>query len=185
MIIFMLPFFKWLPQVKVLDKCIAEVRKEFELARATRMAEHARGENLELDDCLNTLIVENTSGRMNDSDMFDHFMTLIAAGHDTSAYFSSYLVYLLAKHPDVQERLRKEVLGYFKGRTEVNADDILHLTYLTQVMQETLRVYAVISCVSRKCTVETHIKEANITIPQGVEIMIPMTLINRCDTAYT
>lgn len=174
-VIFSLPIWKFLPQVKVMDKCIAEIHKEFTASLTRRKAELARGESLDTDDCLNAMIQEN----MEEKDMFDHFITLIGAGHDTSAYFSSYLVFLLAKHQNVQDKLRAEIQDHFKGRTEVTPDDIAELKYLAQVMQETLRFYAIIPGVSRKSAEEVHIKEANVTIPAGVELFIPMSIINR------
>jgi cytochrome P450 len=174
-VIFGLPLFSFMPQVKIMDKMRVVIRKEFDEAREKRLAEHARGENLDRDDCLNAMIIE----KMEDRDMFDHFTTLICAGHDTSAYFSSYLVFLLAKHQDVQDKLRAEITAHFKGRMHVTADDIMELKYLAQVMQETLRFYAIIPGVSRKSAEEVHIKEASVTIPEGVELFIPMSIINR------
>jgi len=174
-LIFNLPLYSFLPQVQCMDKAVYEVRKEFNLARDKRLAEHARGENLDRDDCLNAMIEE----KMNDKDMFDHFMTLICAGHDTSAYFSSYLVFLLAHHQDVQDKLRAEIENHFKGRTEVTADDMLELPYLAKVMQETLRFYAIIPGISRTSSEEVHIKEAGITIPKDLDLFIPMSIINR------
>jgi cytochrome P450 len=51
------------------------------------------------------MIRENLS----DKDMYDHFITMICAGHDTTAYFASYLSFLLATHPQVQQRVWEEV----------------------------------------------------------------------------
>mgnify|MGYP002842315312 CR=1 FL=1 len=48
--------------------------------------------------------------KMSDEEINDHLVTLLSAGHDTTAYFSAYLVYLLATHPEVQERLRNEIV---------------------------------------------------------------------------
>jgi len=180
LVLFGLPVYKFIPLVQSLDRCLFEVRKEFDLAVNKRRAEHARGENLELDDCLGAMIEE----KMEEKDMFDHFVTLICAGHDTSAYFSSYIVYMLVMHPDVQERLREEVLAHFKGRQQVTPDDILELKYLAKVMQETLRLYAIIPGLTRDAAEEVHIKEANVTIPKGVELFIPMSLINRDPTVW-
>jgi len=174
-VIFGLPIFSFLPQVKTMDKCMAEVRKDFTMAVTKRRLENEQG-IVPTDDCLNAMFQEN----MNDKDMFDHYITMIGAGHDTSAYFSSYLIFLLAKHQDVQDKLRAEVQNHLKGRTEVTPDDIAELTYLAKVMQETLRFYAIIPGVSRKSVEEVHIKEASVTIPKGVELFIPMSIINRC-----
>mgnify|MGYP006191247981 CR=1 FL=1 len=175
-VIFGLPTFSFLPPIKIMDKTIREVRKDFKMAVDQRRADNAAGVVKEMEDCLDAMFQEN----MNDTEMFDHFMTLICAGHDTSAYFSSYLIFLLAKHQDVQDKLRAEVQNHLKGRTEVTPDDIAELTYLAKVMQETLRFYAIIPGVSRKSVEEVHIKEASVTIPKGVELFIPMSIINRC-----
>ena len=45
----------------------------------------------------------------------DQFITLICAGHDTTAYFSSYTAYLLATNPKVQDRLVDEILTQLNG----------------------------------------------------------------------
>jgi len=174
-VIFGLPTWSFLPTTKKMDAALRVVRKDFAMAVEQRREDNAKGVVREIEDCLDAMFQEN----MNEREMFDHFMTLICAGHDTSAYFSSYLIFLLAKHQDVQDKLRAEVLNHFKGRTEVTPDDISELIYLAKVMQETLRYYAIIPGVTRKCTEETYIKEAGVVIPAGVEIYIPMSIMNR------
>ena len=126
-------------------------------------------------DCLSVMIEEN----MTDQEMNDHLVTLLSAGHDTTAYFSAYCMYLLSTHQDVQEKLRQEIAAQMKGRTEVTADDVTEMKYLNYVMQETLRLYAIISNVTRRCTTTTHIKENGVTFPAGSDVLIPMFLINR------
>lgn len=69
------------------------------------------------------------------------------------------------------------MLLYFCFRTEINlqvgarpditADDISEMKYLNKVMQETLRLYAIIPCVTRFANEEVHIKESDVTIPAG------------------
>eukprot|EP00600_Ochromonadales_sp_CCMP1393_P004938 CAMPEP_0174969374 /NCGR_PEP_ID=MMETSP0004_2-20121128/8722_1 /TAXON_ID=420556 /ORGANISM="Ochromonas sp., Strain CCMP1393" /LENGTH=342 /DNA_ID=CAMNT_0016218847 /DNA_START=461 /DNA_END=1489 /DNA_ORIENTATION=+ len=179
-VLFDLPMWTIFPQVRLIDKAVAEVSKEFRFAVKNRQEQLARGENLDTDDCLSAMLRED----MSEKDMEEHFITLICAGHDTSAYFNSYLVYLLAKHPEVQDKLRAEVLGYFQGRTHVTPDDIVQLEYLAKVMQETLRFYAIIPIVSRTSAQEVHIKEGNVTIPKGVEMLIPVAIMNRDPTIW-
>ena len=126
-------------------------------------------------DCLSVMIEEN----MTDQEMNDHLVTLLSAGHDTTAYFSAYCMYLLSTHQEVQDKLRGEIAARMKGRSEVTADDVTEMKYLNCVMQETLRLYAIISNVSRHCTTTTHIKENGVTFPAGCDVLIPMFLINR------
>lgn len=139
----------------------------------------ARGEGLDIDDCLTAMLAEN----MNDTDMLDHLTTLLSAGHDTTAYFAAYMCYLLAANPDIQSRLRAELMtvlgGRFSGDCDITGDDVSEMKYMQKVMQETLRLYSIIPCVSRLSTYDVHIKEANVTIPAGSNLLIPMFLINR------
>ena len=69
---------------------------------ANRRKALERGELADVDDCLSAMIRDN----MSDVDVIDHMVTLICAGHDTTAFFASYMCLLLAQHPDCQELLR-------------------------------------------------------------------------------
>ena len=55
----------------------------------------------------------------------------------------------------------------------------MELIFDRYVMQETLRLYAIIPCVTRLASEEVHIKKADITIPKGAKMLVPMFLINR------
>ena len=62
---------------------------------------------------------------------------------DTTSNALSRILYLLAQHPDVQEKLRAEVLDAQGGReADLPYDDLVKLPYLDAVCRETLRVYA-------------------------------------------
>lgn len=132
----------------------------------------------EIDDCLSVLI--NSENNMTEEDMSDHIITMLCAGHDTTAYFSSYTAHLLAQYPEIQEKLRTEIQEVLQNKTEISADDISKMIYLNKVMQESLRLYSIIPCVSRQSVDDIVIKEAdNLSIPKGANILIPMFLINR------
>merc|ERR1712070_1084856 len=83
------------------------------------------------------------------SKMHAQLRTLLSAGHDTTAFFGCYMVYLLAQHPEVQDKVKEEVQRVLQGRTELTADDIANLKYCRMVLQETLRLYTVIPFVNR------------------------------------
>ena len=140
----------------------------------------ANNECQDLDDPLTAMIREN----MPEKDVLDHVMTLVCAGHDTTAYFSAFMVLLLAENPSVQDQLRKEIIDVVGNREDVTMEDLGELKYLQKVMQETLRLYAVIPFVTREATEEVTIKEANITIPKGANVMVPFYLLNRDPTIW-
>jgi len=170
-----LPMWNIFPSVGVVRSGRELLWTEMKKVVDERKASMAAGGSTDVEDCLTVMIEENFS----DQEMNDHLVTLLSAGHDTTAYFSAYMCYLLSIHPEVQTRCRAEILQVMGGRVEVTCDDVTEMKYLMNIMQETLRLYSIIPCVSRGCTQDTHIKEANVTIPKGANMLIPMSLINR------
>ena len=170
-----LPMWNIFPALGTIKAAQKELWADLSKIIDERKLQIKRGECEHLDDCLSALIAED----MGEKDTFDHLVTLLSAGHDTTAYFCSYMCYLLATNMDAQDTLRAEINAVMQGRREVTADDVLEMKYLAKVMQETLRLYSIIPCVTRYATEEVHIKEANITIPRGANLLIPMFLINR------
>jgi cytochrome P450 len=83
---------------------------------------------------------EETGEVMSDSQLRDEVMTLLIAGHETTANALSWLWVLLDRHPDEQERLRAELLAATAGRAPGVAD-LPKLPRLKAVISETLRLY--------------------------------------------
>ncbi len=67
-------------------------------------------------------------------------MTLFLAGHDTTAGTLPWVWYLLAKHPEVEAKVRQE-LQQVLGDSPASFDSFHKLTYTTMVIKETLRLY--------------------------------------------
>ncbi|CAG8586679.1 3942_t:CDS:2 [Cetraspora pellucida] len=68
-------------------------------------------------------------------------MTLLLAGHETTSSVLSWALYYLAKNPDIQDHLRKEVLDKFPDRNHFPTfEEIDHLKYLECVFKESLRI---------------------------------------------
>lgn len=67
---------------------------------------------------------------------------MVLAGMDTTANTLSRILQLLAEHPDVQEKLREEIVNAaetegFDGKLDF--DKLMDLPYLNAVCRETLR----------------------------------------------
>ena len=81
-----------------------------------------------------------TGEAMTDAQLRDEVMTLLIAGHETTANALSWLWYLLDRHPDEQERLRAELVAA-TGVRAPTVEDLPRLPRLKAVIQETLRLY--------------------------------------------
>jgi cytochrome P450 len=81
-----------------------------------------------------------TGETMSDAQLRDEVMTLLIAGHETTANALSWLWFLLDRHPDEQERLRAELVTATGGRPPT-VEDLPQLPRLKAVIQETLRLY--------------------------------------------
>src|SRR5260370_7466289 len=78
--------------------------------------------------------------RPTDRQIRDHVMTMIFAGHESTALALSWSWYLLARHPEAGDRLRAELHRTLGGRTP-SVDDLTRLRAVGQVVQEAMRLY--------------------------------------------
>ncbi len=66
--------------------------------------------------------------------------TLTIAAMDTTSNALSITLYLLAKHPEAQAKLRQEIMDAQAGGKDLGYDDLVSLPYLDAVCRETLRL---------------------------------------------
>ncbi len=103
--------------------------------------EHRRGEPK--DDVLSILMAaryEETKDAMSDRQLRDEILTIVLAGHETTANLLAWTLYLLSKHPDVERRMHREVTDVVGDRRATLAD-LPKLTFTTHVLEESMRLY--------------------------------------------
>lgn len=83
---------------------------------------------------------EETGAGMDDKQLRDEVMTLMLAGHETTAVNLAWTFYLLSAHPDVRQKLEAELAAVLNGRAPTIAD-LPHLAYTTMVIEESMRLY--------------------------------------------
>ncbi|KAL9698573.1 hypothetical protein quinque_002014 [Culex quinquefasciatus] len=103
-------------------------------------------------DYLEHLISLRNKKEISDLDMAAHGVTFFIDGFETSSVAMSFILYELAKNPDVQERLRKELLNASNDQGTITYDLLLELPYLDQVINESLRLWPPAAFLSKKCT---------------------------------
>ncbi|MEM7050924.1 MAG: cytochrome P450 [Acidobacteriota bacterium] len=91
---------------------------------------------------------EETGEQMLDEHLRDEVMTIMLAGHETTAIALTWTWYLLSTHPREARRLRAELAEVLGGRTPT-IEDVPRLPYTTQVAHEALRLYPPLWAFSR------------------------------------
>ena len=115
-----------------------------DLEDAIRKMVHQRqdsGENR--DDLLQMLLdsrYEDTGEAMNEQQLLDELKIIFVAGHETSANGLAWAWYLLSQHPEALAKIREE-LQQVVGERTVAFEDLPKLEYLSQVVDEILRLY--------------------------------------------
>jgi cytochrome P450 len=77
--------------------------------------------------------------QLSDDDVRDELLTLLMAGHETTAVTLSWLWWLLDLHPEVGELMSQEIVEVI-GDRDPTFDDVERLPYTQAVVAETLRL---------------------------------------------
>ena len=83
---------------------------------------------------------EETGEGMSDKQLRDEVMTILLAGHETTALNLAWTFHLLAEHPEAEAKLLAELGETLGGRTP-NVSDLPGLPYAGAVVKESLRLY--------------------------------------------
>jgi cytochrome P450 len=116
---------------------------------------------------------------MPDDDIVDELMTLLFAGHETTAITLAWAMQLLHSHPDTLERLHRELETV---ADDTPADTIASLPWLSAVVDETLRIRPVVPLVAR--TLEREFVLRGWKLPPGTGVGVSILLLHRDPQTY-
>ncbi|XP_071476289.1 ultra-long-chain fatty acid omega-hydroxylase-like [Diadema antillarum] len=124
-------------------------------------------------DFLDTLLLSRDSDGegLTDKEIRDEVNGFIFAGTDTSASALTWFFRIMAKHPEEQVRVQEEIDRVFAGRDDDNVtfDDLNELTYTTQCLRESMRMY---SNIPPFRLLREPLNVNGFTIPTGSEVMV-------------
>jgi cytochrome P450 len=93
-----------------------------------------------------------TGERLSDDDVRNEAIIFLIAGHETTGSALAFTLYLLGRHPDVQERVRTEAKEAGEAGDGPDA-----FVYTRQVVNEAMRLYPPAHTVVRKAAAETEL----------------------------
>ncbi len=157
-----------IPRFPPFAREIARVDRLIYAVIAARRADRGTEEREDVLSMLLSAAHENGSP-MTDRELRDELLTLLVAGHETTATALAWAVERLARHPDKLQRLSR---GVRDGEEE----------YLRAVVYETLRLRPVISLVNR--TLKTPMEFGGYELPAGVKVVPSIYLVHRRPDVY-
>ena len=119
---------------------------------------------------------KETGAPMGERELIDEIMTLIVAGHETTASGLNWTWYLLSQHPDAEARLHAEL----DAAPEIEAPSLAEmeaLSYTNQVVNEALRLYPPGWLLSRR-TVAADVL-GGFEVAAGTNVLLPLYLLHR------
>lgn len=148
----------------------ARARDEFRAWVDTLIAERRRTGALG-DDLLGLFLstTYDDGAPMSDAEIHDNLITLLLAGHETSAIALAWATYWLLREPAVLARLREEVDAL--GATP-DAAALVRLPYLGAVGSESLRIEPIVTDVVRRCRMPLTIGPWTVPAGQHVAVML-------------
>jgi cytochrome P450 len=142
------------------------------------IADHRRGEQ-DRGDLLSLLLAardEDTGEAMSDRQVRDEALTLILAGHETTANALAWTWYLLSQNPEVERKLHAELAEVLNGRAPTVAD-LPALRYTSMVIDESMRLYPPAWSVGRSPLADDEILGCK--VPKGSSVMLSQWLTQR------
>lgn len=124
------------------------------------------------------LALRDEEGRrlLTDEEIRDEAITLMLAGHETTAQALTWTWMLLAQHPDAAERMRAELREVLAGERP-SARDVARLEYTQAVFREALRLYPPVWALARIATQPYEL--GGYDVPEGGTVITSQWVVQR------
>jgi cytochrome P450 len=165
----------WSPWGKILRQKQQVDELIFELIRERRAQSKSNRQ-----DILSLMLAARyeDGSQLSELELRDELMTLLIAGHETTASALTWAFYWLDRSPEVREKLLKELAS-----AEGELSEIAKLPYLTAVCSETLRIYPIaISAFIR--TVKAPLEIMGYKLPVGAVVIPSIYLAHHREEVY-
>jgi cytochrome P450 len=148
-----LPFSRFLEKLPIPSlRRLNKARESLDVITYRIINEH-RASGRDRGDLLSMLLLaqdeEGDGGGMTDVQVRDEVMTILFAGHETTASALTWTWYLLSQNPEVEIKLHAELDSVLAGKLPT-ADDVGRLTYTRMVLSEAMRIYPPVWILGRR-----------------------------------
>lgn len=142
--------------------------------------------------------IKDETSKMPDDRIRDHLITMLIAGHETTANALTWTYYLLAQHPEVEKKVFEEIDSVLRGKStksgnqnkkekskeyrNVTADDVPKLKYIEKVFREAMRLYPPVWSIGR--IIEEDHQLGDYIIPKNSALFMSQYVMHRNPKYY-
>ncbi|XP_076375889.1 cytochrome P450 9e2-like [Megalopta genalis] len=130
---------------------------------------------------------ENSEGEMDEERIVANTVTFFFDGFETTRLTLAFIGYQLAKHPEIQEKLRNEIrTAIVKNDGVIAFETLKELKYMDQVISESQRFHTALTFLKKVCTNECELVGSDglsVRMIPGMEVYIPINPIHH-DAEY-
>jgi len=101
---------------------------------------------------MDTLLQAQSDGLIDDEGIIEETDTFTFEGHDTTSVGMTFVLFLLSHHPEIQEKLFREIHEVTDGSEEITMDDLNKMNLMERVLKESLRLYPPVHFIARQLT---------------------------------
>ncbi|XP_049879494.1 cytochrome P450 4C1-like [Pectinophora gossypiella] len=118
------------------------------------------------------------SQELNSEELLKETFTIFTSSQEASAKITSFILLMMAYHPDCQEKLYAEIKSVMgeDGRA-VTDEDLKRMPYLEMVFKEVLRLYPIGALLQR--TISEDIAISSAILPAGCSLVVPIYHLHR------
>lgn len=129
------------------------------------------------------LDISQNNPHFTDEDIVNEACTFMLAGQDSVGAATAFCLFLLAQHPEYQQKCMDELNDIFEDDDRMpTMKDIREMRYLEQCIKETLRLYPSVPLIARKLHDDIHC--GKYTIPNGSSVLIFPYATHRITSIY-
>ena len=112
--------------------------------------------------------------KLTDNEIAAQAWVFLLAGFETTGTTLGYFSYMLATHPDIQQRLQSELINAMDPNHEIDYDKLHALPYLDACIRESLRLFPPVIRLERDCNADCKLGDSGIHVRKGqlVEVLV-------------
>jgi cytochrome P450 len=176
-----------LPHTDALERLPLPPVRRFHAARRrlddtiARLFDERRASGVERGDLVSLLLAAERDEGWSRGELRDEAMTILLAGHETTASALTWTWYLLARHPEVEAVLHEELDRVLAGRLPT-AEDLPRLAYAEMVVSESMRLFPPAWLLGRRALVDYELD--GYRIPRGAIVIVSPYVTHRDPRIY-